>query len=588
VSLLSLLVIAASTRADIFQWEYINPADPNQGKRQSATLVPGGAGVDAAPGADLSSRDLTMAYLIGADVKNASFYRAKLTDADFTGAEISGASFRPRPSVCPLICFLPGTGISASQLYSTASYQAQDLSRIDVSFHDFVSGNFVGQNLSGANFERANLTGADLRQANFANAFLARATFAGANLSQANLMNVDLNQAELTGAVLTGAELTGARIHGGALTLDGPSFRGANLGLTTANGLTADQLYSTASYEAKNLSSIRLNGNDLTGWNFAGQNLMYADFGGATLRGADLSQTYLRSSFYQADLTGANLSGAYIHGWTYELSKYQYIPGASFTSATSNGFTADQLYSTASYQAHDLTRVGLGHNDLSGWSFAGQDLSYANFEGATLIGANFSRANLTNATFTNAVLTGADLTEADARGTSLDAANAITTNFIRPDGHIHGLDLNVGGLLVVREYRWQYDWSRLKPITVDEHFTMGPGGTLRMVFKADPWDSTISFAPGIPVALGGTLELTSADDVNLASQVGRTLKIFDWTGVNPGGAFSIVSPYTWDRSNLYTTGEVTLIAIPEPRALVLFSTALTALVAAGRIRPGIS
>ena len=93
---------------------------------------------------------------------------------------------------------------------------------------------------------------------------------------------------------------------------------------------------------------------------------------------------------------------------------------------------------------------------------------------------------------------------------------------------------------------------------------MGPGGTLRMVFEADAWDSTISFAPGIPVTLGGTLELTFAADVNLASQVGRTFDLFDWTGVNPTGAFAVSSPYAWDLSNLYTTGEVTLIACPSP------------------------
>jgi hypothetical protein len=93
-----------------------------------------------------------------------------------------------------------------------------------------------------------------------------------------------------------------------------------------------------------------------------------------------------------------------------------------------------------------------------------------------------------------------------------------------------------------------------------------------MVFEADAWDSTISFAPGIPVTLGGTLELTFADDVNLASQLGRTFDLFDWTGVTPTGAFTIVSPYAWDLSNLYTTGQATLTAIPEPttRALIAF------------------
>jgi hypothetical protein len=77
---------------------------------------------------------------------------------------------------------------------------------------------------------------------------------------------------------------------------------------------------------------------------------------------------------------------------------------------------------------------------------------------------------------------------------------------------------------------------------------MGPGGTLRMVFEADAWDSNISFAPGIPVTLGGTLELTFANDVNLASQVGRTFDLFDWTGVTLTGAFAVSSPYHWLES----------------------------------------
>jgi hypothetical protein len=103
---------------------------------------------------------------------------------------------------------------------------------------------------------------------------------------------------------------------------------------------------------------------------------------------------------------------------------------------------------------------------------------------------------------------------------------------------------------------------------------MAAGGTLRMVFEADAWDSTISFAPGIPVTLGGTLELTFADNVNLASQLGRTLKIFDGTGVTPTGTFAVNSPYRWDTSNLYTTGQITLTAIPERTTFILAAMAL--------------
>ena len=56
--------------------------------------------------------------------------------------------------------------------------------------------------------------------------------------------------------------------------------------------------------------------------------------------------------------------------------------------------------------------------------------------------------------------------------------------------------------------------------------------------------------------------MTFAPDVNLASQIGRTIDLFDWTGVTPTGAFTVSSPYTWDLSKLYTTGEVTLSNVP--------------------------
>ena len=50
--------------------------------------------------------------------------------------------------------------------------------------------------------------------------------------------------------------------------------------------------------------------------------------------------------------------------------------------------------------------------------------------------------------------------------------------------------------------------------------------------------------------------------VNVATPIGRTIDLFDWTGVTPTGAFTVTSPYTWNLSKLYTTGEVTLTAVP--------------------------
>ena len=141
----------------------------------------------------------------------------------------------------------------------------------------------------------------------------------------------------------------------------------------------------------------------------------------------------------------------------------------------------------------------------------------------------------------------------------------IVTNLIRPDGHIAGLSLNAGQLLIVRDH----DGGSSDPfgnaippipITVDQQMVVDSGGVLRMEFEQDPWDSTISFSAGILVRLGGTLELTFADGVDLASQIGRSFDLFDWTGVSPIGAFAVSSPYVWDLANLYTSGDVTFLA----------------------------
>jgi uncharacterized protein YjbI with pentapeptide repeats len=476
VSLSPLLLVSPSrARADIFQWEYINPADPSQGKRQSTTLAPDGAGVDAIPGANLADRDLTK-------------------------ADLRGAHFYYTPSRC---------------------------NRMDSGYGCY--------ELRG-HLSNTNLTDADLTAANLY----------AANLSGANLSGADLTNAFFTFATLTGAEFTGAQVRGSI-------FRFTTSEFTTTTGFTAAQLYSTASYLAKDLSGIELGYNNLAGWNFAGQNLTNTVFQFAALIGADFNDAS--------------------------------VQGAIFRSTTDKGFSAAQLYSTASYKDGDLSGINLAANNLNGWNFAGQKLTNAHLADVQCFySCSVGYASLNDIDFTAADLRGTDLWEVD-HAIRPFYADAITANTILPYGHIDGLNLDASERLVVRDYDGGSHNSPalLIPIIVDQHLVMGPGGTLRMVFEADAWDSTISFAPGIPVTLGGTLDLTFADDVNLASQVGRTFDLFNWTGVNPSGAFSVASPYAWDLSNLYTTGDVTLLSIPEPSALLLFGLTLTTLVTLGRI-----
>jgi hypothetical protein len=76
-------------------------------------------------------------------------------------------------------------------------------------------------------------------------------------------------------------------------------------------------------------------------------------------------------------------------------------------------------------------------------------------------------------------------------------------------------------------------------------------------------------------AAGGTIAF--ADGVNLASQIGRTFHLFDWTGVAPIGEFNIVSPFLWDASRLYSAGEITMVGVPEGSSVTLLALALLSL-----------
>jgi len=90
------------------------------------------------------------------------------------------------------------------------------------------------------------------------------------------------------------------------------------------------------------------------------------------------------------------------------FSNNSYI-GADFTDAVitfatfypiggDDGFTAEMLYSTASYKNKDLSGITLQAKDLTYWNFSGQNLTGANFAHSRLTNTDFSNANLTDAT----------------------------------------------------------------------------------------------------------------------------------------------------------------------------------------------
>ena len=119
-------------------------------------------------------------------------------------------------------------------------------------------------------------------------------------------------------------------------------------------------MYSTTSYQNRDLVGIGLGKNDLIGWNFADQNLTNAAF------------------------------------FTEEPCRE---PGCT------GGF------------ASTLTGADLSQANLTNAVFGGKSPSFPYLgEGSNLTDANLSQSNLTNARFDYCTLTGADLTGADTRG----------------------------------------------------------------------------------------------------------------------------------------------------------------------------
>jgi uncharacterized protein YjbI with pentapeptide repeats len=419
---------------------------------------------------------------------------------------------------------------------------------------DLSNRNLTLANLAGADLGGADAHSADLTNANLNNAFLGSANLSNANLTGATLVATQLGTANFSGVNLRGANISrvvSVSYCSGNDPFCVPTINSSN------GGITPTQLYQTANYQAHDLTDIRLPNNDLTSANLTNQNLTRTEFTGTWLASASFS--------------GATIQGA-------KFGRYTIIAGCegkpaidscrTATNIIGTGISAAQLALTASYASHDLTGVDFSGNNLSDANLTGQNLAGASFLGADLGNASLSSANISNVNFRSTTLTGANLSGADARGADMTNAvltGAVLTNLIQPNGHVNGLDLGPGQTLLVRDY--DGDPIRdpvLAPIriTVDQHFAMSAGGNLRIEFEGDAWDSTISFAPGIAVARGGTLELTFAPDVNLATQIGRTINLFNWMGVAPTGAFAVSSPYTWNLSGLYTTGDVVLTGVP--------------------------
>lgn len=558
--------------------------------------------------ASLGAATLTSANLTSANLTSASFFSflrgaANLTSANFTDATITRANLDSTTYA----------GLVPDQFYSTANYRARDLSGISLRGNNLNGWNFASQNLTAADLSGYyDLTPSTLVSADFTNANLNSASLLSSTLTSANFANANLSWASFFESNLKDANFTGTTVTRSVFAS------------TTARGFTASQLYSTASYNAHDLPGIHLESNDLTAWNLASQNLTFARFDDSILTSVNFAQSKLPSAtFTSANLTSANFTAAQLSSANFTSATLAFaqltsanlsaanltsstLTSADFTAAvvtrtmlgttTPRGFKAEQLYSTASYQARDLTGINLSFNNLTAWlfnsqnlnsaSFDGSNLTSANFTGASLVlasfrnsnltGANFSSANLTRADFGSlpraavAILASADFTLADLRNVTrlVPVSSTITRNTILADGTLPNgtLALLAGDTLTVRD--------NPLPVTVSTAFDINPAATLAFLFYDNDFTSPIKAS--VRPNFAGTLALNVDPATDPVTLLNVPLGLFKYQSAGaetmyPLSAFSQLTSnldptlYRWDTSDLYVGGTVVLRPIPEPR-----------------------
>ena len=237
----------------------------------------------------------------------------------------------------------------------------------------------------------------------------------------------------------------------------------------------------------------------------------------------------------------------------------------------------------------NLSSANLMSTTLTSANLSKANLSHANLWYGTLTDANLSNANLADASLNNSTLTGANLHGADLRRacySNLDGA--ILHNTVLSDGTINVLSLAAGEMLLVHNNLILASMGRdgsisliapSIPIHIAGTPSFAPTSSLQMIFDGNPWGSIISFDPGVSIALAGDLDLSFAPGVAASDLVGDTFQLFDWTGTSRTGEFNVVSDLgcVWDLSQLYATGQVTLISVPEPSGIALMGIGIVGL-----------
>lgn len=357
---------------------------------------------------DYSELAVDKVSFAGKSLDSASFHQAKMREASFEGASLRGADF------------------SESNL-TYARFDDADLKDADLGDAD-IRASFAGANLKGANLvgsvfrvgpsDSVDMTGADLRRAAFYLEHKSSLTqlkasgikAEGVHFEVRNMAGADFSNADLKRAIFYFPDLTGANFHGANLTY--AEFR---------NGMSDPQI-------------------DLRGVDFTGAKLDNASFGVSFYdcktiwpSGFDIGKyPFLTPAPGSEDCTEKT-----DFSWLKEKARTGDIardyPSAAFRDMKLDGVSfrgswlPGEYFWNASLRGADFT-LTKGKLDLRGVDASGADFSYVNFRGSNLYGVGGPAAILDGARFRGAIvplrslgagrgdMPDADLSKADLRG----------------------------------------------------------------------------------------------------------------------------------------------------------------------------
>ena len=355
----------------------------------------------------------------------------------------------------------------------------------------------------------------------------------------------------------------------------------------TISGLNfTDSEYDAESFSNSDFSGVTAVGTtfsssrtvrNFSGSNFEGSNLKDSLFSYSDLTGSNFSSSNLDGAYFiSAHLAGVDFSGATIYD-------------ASFTNTVQFGFTAEQLYSTASYKSGNLQYVNLDFNDMGGWNFSGQDMTRANLSTSSVKNADFRNANLTSAIFDVSDLSGADF-----RGSTGVSWNAsVTSNTILADGSVYGGAISLSGSsnsLIIRT-------SASSAVNMTASGSVSGGAELSFVGKHSSSDNALVRVSGENVSFdigGAKLKVYLAEDFEGSSEI--FLSLIEATGgagivagelsrddvslLNSDGS---IFGGAWDLQ-ISDSGVGILVGVPEPAAAAALLGALALCISARRSR----